>query len=80
VRPDLDPAHIAHEAYGRGVVVTTLDAYYVAAPDRRGLLLGYGSLDEADVTRGARLLADVIAREARDTRPHGSLVSRAEAP
>jgi GntR family transcriptional regulator/MocR family aminotransferase len=80
VRPDLDPAHIAHEAYGRGVVVTTLDAYYVAAPDRRGLLLGYGGLDEADVTRGARLLADVIAREARDTRPHGSLVSRAEAP
>jgi len=64
IHPALDPGRIAARAQGRGVVVATLDAYYAGPPDRRGLLLGYGGLDEPDVTRGARILADVIAREA----------------
>lgn len=68
LRPDLDPRRIVQRAHDQGVVVTTLDAYYVATPDRCGLLLGYGGLDERDVARGARILADVIAREARATR------------
>ncbi len=77
LRADLDPESIVRQAQDQGVVVTTLDAYYQAAPDRQGLLLGYGGLEERDVARGAGILADVIAREATVRKPRrGRLPSR----
>jgi GntR family transcriptional regulator/MocR family aminotransferase len=39
---DLDPQQIIAGARERKVIVTTLDAYYLGTPDRKGLLLGYG--------------------------------------
>lgn len=60
LRPDLNPETIAARAAARGVIVYPLAAYYIGAPDRSGILLGYGGLTLNDVVHGARILADVI--------------------
>ncbi|MGI8552584.1 MAG: PLP-dependent aminotransferase family protein [Dehalococcoidia bacterium] len=60
LRADLDPRQIARTARERGVIVSRLDRYYLGAPDRCGLLLGYGGVELADVGRGGRILAEVI--------------------
>ncbi len=64
LRPDLDPVEVAARARERGVGITTLAGYAVRPPEQPGVLLGYGGLSLADVERGARILADVIARVA----------------
>ncbi|MDQ6603264.1 MAG: PLP-dependent aminotransferase family protein, partial [Chloroflexota bacterium] len=60
LRPDLDPAAIIARAAARGVIVYPLADYYIGAPDRGGILIGYGGLELGDVVRGAGILADVI--------------------
>ncbi len=60
LRSDLNALLVAQLARKRGVLVTTLDAYYFGTPDRSGLLLGYGSLEIPDIIRGATVLTEVI--------------------
>ncbi len=59
----LRAGRIAAVARERGVLVATLDPYYLGPPDRQALLLSYGGLGMDDLTRGARILAEIIARE-----------------
>jgi GntR family transcriptional regulator/MocR family aminotransferase len=61
---DLDPQRILARARERKVIVTALDAYYLGAPDRNGLLLGYGGLPLEELSRGVQILAEVIAEQA----------------
>ncbi len=72
LRPDLDAATIIARAAARGVIVYPLGDYYIGAPDRCGILLGYGGLTCDDVVRGTCILADVIT-EAYATRLFGDL-------
>lgn len=64
LHPNLNARLVAQRARARGVLVTTLDAYYFGVPDRSGLLLGYGSLDIPDIVRGAMMLREVIEQVA----------------
>ncbi len=61
---DLDPQRIIAKARERKVIVTALDAYYLGAPDRKGLLLGYVVLSLEELSRGVRILAEVIEEQA----------------
>lgn len=60
LRPDLNATDVEQLARARGVVVSTLDAYYFGPRDRSGLLLGYGSLEIADIIRGAAVVMEAI--------------------
>jgi DNA-binding transcriptional MocR family regulator len=60
----LPSTRILARALGVSRTVTPLDAYYFGAPDRPGLLLGYGSLEIPDIIRGATALAEVIEQVA----------------
>jgi GntR family transcriptional regulator / MocR family aminotransferase len=64
LRSDLNARLVAELARQRGVQVTPLDAYYVGAPDRSGVLLGYASLEIPDIRRGATILTEVIQQVA----------------
>jgi GntR family transcriptional regulator / MocR family aminotransferase len=64
LRPDLDANLVAQLAQQRGVMVTTLNEFYIGTPDRSGLLLGYGSLDIPDILRGIMILREVIEQTA----------------
>lgn len=64
LRCDLDPNSIIARATARGVIVYSLADYYVGAPDRCGVLLGYGGLAPDAVVRGARILAEIITEAA----------------
>ncbi len=72
LRPDLEPAAIVARAAARGVIVYPLADFYIGAPDRGGILIGYGGLELGEVVRGAGILADVIT-EAYATRLFGGL-------
>ncbi|SRR6266851_1676863 len=64
LHPDLDSQLIIDRARERKVIVTALDAYYLGAPDRHGLLLGYGELPLEELSRGVQILAEVIEEQA----------------
>jgi GntR family transcriptional regulator/MocR family aminotransferase len=61
---NVNATRVAQLAHKRNVMVTPLDGYYFGAPDRSGLLLGYGSLEIPDIIRGATALAEVIEQAA----------------
>ena len=61
---NVNATRVAQLAHKRNVMVTPLDGYYFGAPDRSGLLLGYGSLEIPDIIRGATALAEVIEQVA----------------
>jgi len=61
--PGLNPARVAEAAAARGVLVRTLEPYFLGVPTRSGVLLGYGGLSPEDVQRGARILAEVIQEQ-----------------
>jgi len=63
--PGLNAERIISAAAGRGVVVTSIDGYYLGPPLRSGLLLGYGGLTAEQVVDGAEVLTSVIRDEAR---------------
>lgn len=63
--PALDADRIALACAARGVQVSPVAPLYHAAPDRAGLLLGFGGLPLADVQRGAAILAAAIRAAAR---------------
>ena len=58
--PRREAAPVAAACAARGVVVQTLDPFYIGPPGRQGLLLGYGALDPGDVERGAHIIAQVV--------------------
>jgi GntR family transcriptional regulator/MocR family aminotransferase len=55
-----DDRAVARAAAARRVTVTPLSDYYAAAPDRRGLLLGYTGADEAAIAAGVERLAAAL--------------------
>ncbi len=72
--PELDAQEVSRAAAQRGVLVRTLEPYYLGPPTRSGILLGYGGLSLEEVHRGAAVLVEVIEELVRDraTRVPGS--------
>jgi GntR family transcriptional regulator/MocR family aminotransferase len=64
LRTGLSARDIITQAAARGVFVQDVRPYYLGAPDRNGLLIGYGGLEVAAVRRGGGILAEVIAAAA----------------
>lgn len=60
LRADLAAYRVAQEAKTHGILVSTIDTCYAGAPDRNGLLLGYGGLSAQDVVQGAQILREVM--------------------
>ncbi len=58
---DCDDAALSRRAAALGITAPPLSAYYRASPVRRGLLLGYAGVPEADMRNGAKLLAHALA-------------------
>ncbi len=58
--PDLDTKAVVEQAHKQGLVVTSLDEYYLGTPDRSGLVLGYGGLEHWGILRGAHILVEII--------------------
>jgi GntR family transcriptional regulator/MocR family aminotransferase len=59
---DLPSKSIADEARKRGVLVTTLDEYYLGLSNRNGLILGYGGLELHEIVHGVHVLIEVIKK------------------
>jgi GntR family transcriptional regulator/MocR family aminotransferase len=57
---DMLPGVLAAAA-ARGVDVASLDRYFAGPPSCHGLMLGYGAADLAGVSRGCRVLAEILA-------------------
>lgn len=64
LEPGLDAHAVVASALAQGVVVSTVETYYIGCPQRQGLLLGYGGLELKQIATGARILADAITAEA----------------
>jgi GntR family transcriptional regulator/MocR family aminotransferase len=60
---DLDAERVAARCRSRGVAVSTLSDFFAGAPDRSGLLLGYGGLDPQTVQRGAAAIVQAVRDE-----------------
>ncbi len=52
---------VAAAARERGVQLPTLDRYFAGTPTRTGLVVGYGAADLAAVSRGAQVIAEIVA-------------------
>jgi GntR family transcriptional regulator / MocR family aminotransferase len=52
---------VAAAARERGVEVATLDRYFGGPPTLEGLILGYGAADLTAVSRGCRVIAEILA-------------------
>lgn len=61
-QPEIDPRRVVERARERapGAVVSTVESYYLDAPDRRGLLLGYGGLTLEQIRLGGRVVAEAM--------------------
>jgi GntR family transcriptional regulator/MocR family aminotransferase len=70
LEPAIDATSIVERARREGVVVSTVDDYYLGPTLRNGLLLGYGGLEIEEIRTGARVLAAVISAESSEQ--HGS--------
>jgi GntR family transcriptional regulator/MocR family aminotransferase len=58
---DLDEAAVVDAAARHGVAVHGLAPYRLSREGRPGLIFGYASLSERELTEGVRLLADAVA-------------------
>jgi GntR family transcriptional regulator/MocR family aminotransferase len=56
----IDPRQVELRAREQGVIVSTLDGYFIGPATKQGLLLGYGGLELPDIIRGADVLVDVM--------------------
>jgi GntR family transcriptional regulator / MocR family aminotransferase len=56
----IDPRQVELRAREQGVIVSTLDGYFIGPATKQGLLLGYGGLELPDIVRGADVLVDVM--------------------
>ncbi|HYI16759.1 MAG TPA: PLP-dependent aminotransferase family protein, partial [Thermomicrobiales bacterium] len=59
----IDPRQVELRAREQGVIVSTLDGYFLGPVTKQGLLLGYGGLELSDIVRGAEVLVDVLSGE-----------------
>jgi GntR family transcriptional regulator/MocR family aminotransferase len=59
----IDPRQVELRAREQGVIVSTLDGYFLGPATQQGLLLGYGGLELPDIVRGAEVLVDVLRGE-----------------
>ena len=55
-----DDAVIAQQANAQGLLVRPLSRYYVNEEKRSGLLLGFASIEEHEMTAAFTRLADII--------------------
>lgn len=60
--PAVDVQRVVLEARRRQLIVPRLDPHYLGAPDRYGLLLGYGGLSLPHLEQSAEILADAVKR------------------
>ena len=56
-----DDREAARRASAQRVSVTPLSSYYAAKPDRSGLLMGFGAVDDAEIVAGVKRLARALA-------------------
>jgi len=56
------PAEVVDGCEALGVVVQTMERYYLGPATRQGLLLGYGTLSLDDIRRGAGVIVEVLQR------------------
>jgi GntR family transcriptional regulator / MocR family aminotransferase len=61
LRPDIDDCEIARRAASCGISVTPLSTCYAGRARRKGLVLGFGGFDEAELARAVHTLAAVIS-------------------
>jgi GntR family transcriptional regulator/MocR family aminotransferase len=66
--PGLDGAEVSRAAAERRLEVASLHRYWRRTPEREGLLLGFAAVDEREIRRGARELAEVLESLARKSR------------
>lgn len=59
-RPASETDEIVDRAAARGIGVYPIVPYYIGAPPRAGLLLGYGSLEEAEIVAGVYAIARAL--------------------
>jgi GntR family transcriptional regulator/MocR family aminotransferase len=59
-RSDLDLQGIKQAAYEQGIMVTIFKEYCIEKPERAGLFLGYGSLDQEHMMHGAKILVEIL--------------------
>lgn len=59
----IDPRQVELRAREKGVIVSTLDGYFLGPATQQGLLLGYGGLELPDIVRGAEMLVEVLSRK-----------------
>ncbi len=59
----IDPRQVELRAREQGVIVSTLDGYFLGPATQQGLLLGYGGLELPDIVRGAEVLVEVLRSE-----------------
>ncbi|MES2126131.1 MAG: PLP-dependent aminotransferase family protein [Pseudomonadota bacterium] len=52
---------ISDAAAAEGIIAQSLGSLFIGKPDRSGLVLGYGAVDEAAIRRNARKLARLVA-------------------
>jgi len=71
LEPGLNVQAIVARAMAAGVIVSTVESYYIGRPSRHGLLLGYGGLDLAQIATGAHVLTAAIGAEAESTSARG---------
>jgi GntR family transcriptional regulator/MocR family aminotransferase len=70
------PRELLHRIEAAGVRVYPVAAFYASPPQRPGFLLGYASLDEAQIAEGVQRLAGALGPAARGSRVSG----RSDAP
>ncbi len=58
---DCDDALVSQRIAAAGFIAPPLSTYYAGTPNRRGLLLGYAGVPEAEIRTGAARIAEVLA-------------------
>jgi hypothetical protein len=63
LRPGLDEAAVRKSAFARGIGTMGLQGFYLAAPPRPGLLLGFSAISTAAMPAALRELEEVLAAQ-----------------
>ena len=58
---DKDDQRAVALAEAAGIIVVALSKHYLAPPSRGGLLMGFAGIDEEEIRRGVKVLADALA-------------------
>jgi len=63
--PEIDDVRLAQEAGALGIYVRPLSTYYLNSPRKKGLLLGYACVSDADIEPAFKVLMTCLARQTR---------------